>query len=63
MSTFEDALWIILQLRPDHVYITPDGYKLYLLVNEELVRIDSARSFWAMTDAEVNAYIKDHFSQ
>lgn len=63
MSDFEDVIWLVLQLRPGHAYITPDGYKLYLLVNDELMRIDSARSFWAMTDAEVNSYIQNHLSQ
>lgn len=63
MSDFEDVIWLVLQLRPDYAYITPDGYKLYLLVNDELMRIDSARSFWAMTDAEVNSYIQNHLSQ
>jgi len=58
---FEQAVWMVLMLRPDHVYISPDGYKLYLLVNEELLRIDSARSFWAMTTDEVNKYVQEYF--
>jgi hypothetical protein len=63
MTDLESVIFIVLMLRPGHAYITPDGYKLYVLVGDQMVRIDSARSFWAMTDAEVNKYIQNHFSQ
>ena len=55
----------LLKTKPGHLYITPDGSALYVLVPDELETVleFTGPDFTVMSDADVNQYIVDTLSK
>ena len=56
------AIYMIMLLRPDTIYILPDSNKFYTLnADQSDLVMHEIDSLWNMTDDEVNAAIKNYF--
>ena len=56
------AIYMIMLLRPDTIYILPDSNKFYTLnTDQSNLVMHEIDSLWNMTDDEVNAAIKNYF--
>ena len=65
MKTEDDgAIYMMLLLRPDHVYIAPGGKKMYILTSdqEDLIVINGV-GFDTMSEAEINFTIQKVLEQ
>jgi hypothetical protein len=60
-TPFEDAVaYMMLLLRPDHAYITPDGTKIYLLNADQTdVIVIQGENLQSLSNAELNEYIQN----
>lgn len=59
-ADFEDSIYMILMLRPDHAYVAPGGKKIYILTaDQEDVLVIHGEGFDTMDADEINATIQN----
>lgn len=62
MNAQDREIFVKLQIRPDHMYITPDGSALYVLVEGGMLCF-TGPNFRSMSEEEVNEFLQDAISQ